>query len=634
MKKSVYIWTREFPRERLQKVSKLQRVWENLFSEPGDRGHYSRYQWLGAGWDGCRTGSVFTAPLDGKECQVHLQVVTTREWFARKIYLQAVAQTRTRYPRFDERRFFDGQRIGERIIEFTSEEYDLAWGHLWTALWSIIKEEKPTVSEATIVEACSNWGYPAPVANAKQFGKEFTGNHRRITLVSHVDAIDEEKYSEVKALVERGVLPDVDLEPVNFTFAEIRDGFIELSSPELVLLNWADARPPQSDDDLKLIQSVNHLNLEGMGAALLAGANANTINQSNEPLISALIGRWRDHEAHFNAPDDDLSWHGGDRSAQKIQDDEVLASINLLLDHGAHPDLHGPGETTAITDASLNCRFNVVELLLNRGASAAIECYFDSDPGQWPQAWDSPHFDAFHENDPEARRIYDLLILNRPSPIFRKEFEARDKNAAVGIGPDSQSGDFRLPDSSEVKSEGTVDAADEGATFEYNLIARQLPNDKQIVLWMSDQGGTAIAAACNRYALALNTLDASWLDGIFSEFVSYESQSVFEKLVGRKRVMGHLLAKLESIRQTTHSKPIFDVGLQSGTACVIGFQQQGPDDVNWRNQPVANFTFALDFVGLIKSILVITVAPVPSTAKGSATYPGLNNPNLPVDAAT
>jgi hypothetical protein len=98
MSKSAYIWTREFPHERLQKIQRLQRVWETHFGEPGDRGHYGRYQWLGSGRSGCLTGTPFSAPFDGQECKLHLQIITTREWFARYIYLQAITQTKERYP--------------------------------------------------------------------------------------------------------------------------------------------------------------------------------------------------------------------------------------------------------------------------------------------------------------------------------------------------------------------------------------------------------------------------------------------------------------------------------------------------------------------------------------------------------
>jgi hypothetical protein len=623
MRNSAYIWTREFSCERLEKVLKIQRVWETLFGEPGDRGHYGRYQWLGAGWDGCRTGTAFPAPLDGKECQVHLHLVTTREWFARKIYFQAIGQTRARYPRFDERRFFDGQRVGERIVEFTSEEHDLAWGHLWTSLWTIIKEEKPTVSEATIVEECSDWGYPALVANTKRFGNEFTGNHRRITLVRNSPTVDEKQFSGFKALLKSGKLPGTDLTQVAFTLDEIRGGFIELSSPELVLLNWAEARPPHSEQDLKLIQSVDNLDLAGIGSALIAGANANTINQGNEPLISSLIGRWRDHEANSSESDENLSVIGGDRSALQNRDDEVLASIKLLLEHGAHPDLHGPDETTAIIDAALNCRYEIVELLLNRGANAAIHCHSDSSPGEWPQAWDSPHFDAFHENDREARRIYDLLILRRPSPLFRKELEDRDKDEALCLRPQREWNEFEPPFTPAARLARKSDPVEHECLFSYNHVIRDLPDDESVGRWIHSQDDTALAVACVHYAMAFNSLDESWLDGVLARSITYESQSVFEKLSGRVRVVGHLLAKLEAIQAMTESRPIFEIGLQSGAPCVIGYQQQEPDDKGWLDKPIANFTFELDEERVIKSILVVTVAPIPSTARGSGVYPGL-----------
>lgn len=47
-RKQAFILTREHTHEALLKIEAVQRTWEVLFGEPGDRGHYGRYQLLSA----------------------------------------------------------------------------------------------------------------------------------------------------------------------------------------------------------------------------------------------------------------------------------------------------------------------------------------------------------------------------------------------------------------------------------------------------------------------------------------------------------------------------------------------------------------------------------------------------------
>ncbi|MFZ4617029.1 MAG: hypothetical protein ACOYM2_12655, partial [Rectinemataceae bacterium] len=62
------------------------RTWEGLFGEPGNRGHYAHWQWLGSRRDGVRGGSQFKALIEGEEKTIHLHLVTLREWHAREVY--------------------------------------------------------------------------------------------------------------------------------------------------------------------------------------------------------------------------------------------------------------------------------------------------------------------------------------------------------------------------------------------------------------------------------------------------------------------------------------------------------------------------------------------------------------------
>jgi hypothetical protein len=622
-KTSAFIWTREFTYERLQKIQRIQRKWESLFKQPGDQGHYARYQWLGSGRGGIFNGEKFSAPIDGQECTNYLKIVTTREWFAKEVYSRALAQTRKRYPNFDAHLFIDGARVGERIIEFLSEEHELAWGHIWTSLWKIIEDESPTVREEVIIEPCSSWGYPVAVAVTKTYGNEIVADHRLITVVRHVKEATEVDYAAVRTLLVDGRQPEIDSTPVSYNFNDIREGFIELSSPELVVLNWAEARPPLSEADRELHQAAYKLDRAGVENAIARDANVNHVDEGNNSVIKNVIEGLGDHRAHCQAAEDDLEWYGGPRPAREIPEDEIVALIEFLLDQGAHPDLHGPEETPAIVDASLGCHARIVALLLKRGANAAVRWAWDSHPDDWPQAWDSPSFDAFQENCPEARTVYDLLILNRPSPIYSKEREELDKAEALGVKKISKPRYVYSLDDRPKDAERQDQAEDCSSS---DQVIWELPDKESIKEWISAKGDSLVAEACVRYAMAFNSLDVDWLIGVLSPDVKYESQSVFAALVGRNKVMNHLRGKIETIRKSLDTLPRFELAnTQSGEPCVAGFQKKGEFDNSWLAKPITNVVFQHDENGLISSILIITVVPPPETAILSSLCPGINS---------
>jgi len=277
---------------------------------------------------------------------------------------------------------------------------------------------------------------PWPLPFTKRWGNELAPDSRRITVVLNRTEITGPDYLGVRSQLEAGKLPEVDPTPLAFSFDDIRKGFIELAAPELVILNWHDARGPLSGADRELHEAAYKVDRAGIERAIASGANLNRVNETGKSVINNLVEGWGDHRAHCRAPERDLEWYGGARPEREIPEAEVCAMIELLLNQGAHPDLHGPEEASALVDAAVGNYALIVEQLLKHGANAAIDWAWDSHFGEWPQAWDSPAFDAFQEQCPDARRVYDLLLLNRPSPIFSKAREEEDKAAALGGAPE------------------------------------------------------------------------------------------------------------------------------------------------------------------------------------------------------
>lgn len=151
---------------------------------------------------------------------------------------------------------------------------------------------------------------------------------------------------------------------------------------------------------------------------------------------------------------------------------------------------------------------------------------------------------------------------------------------------------------------------------------RNLPDDEQIARWMSRQPSRERAAACVRHALAFNTLDAGWLSGAFAPLVTYDSQHAFETLNEHRHVFAYLRRKIDSFRNNRSVRPRFELATTAmGEPCAAGFQPIGALDRTWLDSPLTNVVFTADPVGLISSILIITVAP--ARAHRSGIFPGM-----------
>ena len=228
-------------------------------------------------------------------------------------------------------------------------------------------------------------------------------------------------------------------------------------------------------------------------------------------------------------------------------------------------------------------------------------------------------------SDQEAQALYDLLLLNRPSPHYSKELEELEIAKALGIPPPIT---HPLADNQNVESklgEALFDDQNEGC-FLSEKILREIPDDKEINAWITAQANKLIAETCVRYALAFNSNDPEWLVGVLSPSIKYESQSVFAPLLGRDAVMDYLRGKIKTIHKTPNNLPRFELAnMQGGEPCVAGFQSQGELDKNWRACPVTNIKFNHDENGLINDIFIITVAPSPSAVLLSDLCPGINS---------
>ena len=140
--------------------------------------------------------------------------------------------------------------------------------------------------------------------------------------------------------------------------------------------------------------------------------------------------------------------------------------------------------------------------------------------------------------------------------------------------------------------------------------------------WVDRSGDARAGAWFVRYARALNTLNVAPLTEGLAPDVSYESQSVFDRMVGRERLISYWQGKFDSIRRSGQSVAAELARLPDGQPCVALYQAASEYDTNWLDTPLAIMTIQTNELGEASSFLMITCVPAPQSARGSGLFPG------------
>lgn len=402
-RKAAYIWTREHSPERLLNLDRMQRSWSVLFGEK-EVGHYQPIQYLPSKHMN-NSETDFDAVLDGKSTRVHLKVFTTREWFIRKVYNKAHELTRARYPDYDAHHFVDGDRIGERRIVFHSERHALSRYHLSTVLWQIISKSDPQIK-------VNEFWYSDPHTSGSMSEPAL-----EYVVVRHMDEIDHTVITQIADEIKtygQPVLSDIS---VHFSWDDIKSYFTELSEPELVYLNWEEAKPSLSKVDTALIKAACNLDIDGIRHALADGANPNAI-EGEDTVLGSVIIAWSNY----------VSFPPPSKKTNLISLDEVKEIMRLLLDAGTHPDWYCPEGINALTETALEQQPELAELLLEYGANAAINLSVDMGMGAYPSAWNFAAIDGFNlEQELGAREVFYAMVRYRSTPSFTQFQEDKDR---------------------------------------------------------------------------------------------------------------------------------------------------------------------------------------------------------------
>jgi len=193
----------------------------------------------------------------------------------------SLAATREHYPEFEAHHFIDGDRIGERRICFEPESNALSASFLSNTLWHIITEQGVEISETWFSAPCNSYGCTASQVGVGEY-YDIKEGHLHFTVVRAVEKIEKNLLENIADEIRTFGFPKTSSNKLKFDWMDIKDDLIELSDPELVALNWADARPVPAAVDLSLQRAVEGLDLEGIRKALSEGANPNLTNKSGD----------------------------------------------------------------------------------------------------------------------------------------------------------------------------------------------------------------------------------------------------------------------------------------------------------------------------------------------------------------
>lgn len=129
-----------------------------------------------------------------------------------------------------------------------------------------------------------------------------------------------------------------------------------------------------------------------------------------------------------------------------------------------------------------------------------------------------------------------------------------------------------------------------------------------------------------KYARMFNRLDVNEFIPFLGDFVTYESQSVFDMMRGKPDVTDYFYGKIDAIKCSANTSLVrADVGEIPGFGdCTLLYQAKSDADRSMLDAPLGAMKIEVDGVGNAAKMLMITVAPSPSSAKGKCLFPGLD----------
>jgi hypothetical protein len=144
--------------------------------------------------------------------------------------------------------------------------------------------------------------------------------------------------------------------------------------------------------------------------------------------------------------------------------------------------------------------------------------------------------------------------------------------------------------------------------------------------WVREEN-SAVRKLLVKYSRMFNRLDANEFVPFLGDFVTYESQSVFDVMRGKLDVRNYFRGKINAIKGSANTALVrVDVGeIPEFGDCALLYQAKSDADRSLLDSPLGLMTIKADETGKAGEMLMITVAPSPLSAKGKGLFPGLDD---------
>ena len=325
---------------------------------------------------------------------------------AERLYDMVAREVMEKFPRFTEHTIEDGPYVGERRIDFTTTEHEVALCYMVIRMLILADEGAVKIGESVAVR-------PDSIVLERKGRKCL-----EIDVVLDRPIIDGSVRNMIKEMLSQGLPLPIDPTPRSLDRIAIQSAIAEMSLPELAYLNWQHVRNPLTDADEAMFKAAKTFDPELLTAALASGANPNALDAADNTALLLLAhgDRWDYLEAAEGENWDELA-----EQIPAVTLDERIACMTLLLEAGAHIDLAGPDGLTPLVGAVARQDADLVEWLLLAGADDTAPCNDESLTCSWPPAWDWVAGDwaiasRGTEEEEVCKRVWNTLSRYRRPP--------------------------------------------------------------------------------------------------------------------------------------------------------------------------------------------------------------------------
>jgi len=368
--------------------------YEPILLHPGGSGWRPLQRYL-IGSSGVHTGRTF-ADMDFR---------TARWKYAEQVYAQALVTTKNRFP---------------GVTDVQWEDFLPNWRRLllpacFSDAADFLATEMERLAQTGSIHVETGCSLSVDPVNPKY---PSITEERRTTLHVIFD-VDELSEDIMKPLWSHQVLDydaTVAKETATFTWNDIA-GFVYRPTPEQIeLINHWDARPIPREIDLKMIEKVSHLDMEGAIALIEQGANINACDQYGDTALTTLASA----TTHDHIPVDE-DYDKKIAAIPDLKSEDRIRMMRQLIERGANVNLFFYDETDALINATLNADPATVGFLLETGADPNYNPWPEDDPDKISQALDFASTDAFlNRGTPEGDAYAEIEeLLKRYGAVFR-----------------------------------------------------------------------------------------------------------------------------------------------------------------------------------------------------------------------